>query len=203
MKPVLLVLALVPVLAAAQQPAKKVAAAAPAARLAMAPAVATAEKARVSREALAGVERSIDSEIRSWSLSEPYDLLGFTRGVYLPGYGAVLTTEVNLVITLVNPFMPPPKGARLLQLKEKKQKRLASMRVWMRQALINAGAALDQVPPEERVVFAMTLFYQSFEDRGGLPGQIVIEAPRQALADFKAGRISTEQLDAAIQSWEL
>ena len=73
----------------------------------------------------------------------------------------------------------------------------------MRQALINAGASLDQVPGQDRIVYAMTLFYGSFEDRTGLPGQVVIEAPRQALADFKAGRIDTQQLDAAIQAWEL
>jgi hypothetical protein len=36
-----------------------------------------------------------------------------------------------------------------------------------------------------------------------MPNQVIIEAPRQALADFKAGRIGQAQLDAAIQSREL
>jgi hypothetical protein len=157
----------------------------------------------VSREALASVERSMDSAVRSWDITEPYDLLGFTRGVYLPGYGVVFTSEVNLVVTVITPFSPPPTGNRLVQLKEKKQRRLAFVRGWMRDALVNAGAALNEAPPQERVAFAMTLFYQSFEDRRGMPSQIVIEAPRQTLVDFKAGRISRQQLDAAIQSWEL
>jgi hypothetical protein len=166
-------------------------------------ALAAADRPRVTREALAGVEKNMDSAIRAMDINEPYDLLGFTRSVCLPGYGVVFTTEVNLVVTYINPFSPTPAGNALIQLREKKQRRLASMRVWMRQALINAGASLDQVPGQERIVYAMTLFYGSFEDRTGLPGQVVIEAPRQALADFKAGRIDTQQLDAAIQAWEL
>jgi hypothetical protein len=178
MKPVLLLLVLVSALSAADQP-------------------------RVTREALAGVEKSMDGAIRGMDVDEPYDLLGFTRGVCLPGYGVVFTTEVNLVATLITPFNPQPTGKGLLQLKERKRRRLAIVRNWMREALVNAGAALEQVPPGERVAYAMTLFYQSFEDHGGMPNQIVIEAPRQALADFKAGRIGREQLDAAIQAWEL
>lgn len=171
--------------------------------LALSSALTAADSPRVTRETLAGVERNMDSAIRSWDVVEPYDLLGFTRSVYLPGYGVVLSTEVNLMITVITPFSEAPTGKKLLALKEKKQQRLAFVRNWMREALVNAGAALDQVPPEERIVYAVTLFYQSFEDHSGMPNQVIIEAPRQALADFKAGRITPEQLGAAIQAWEL
>jgi len=171
--------------------------------LALVSVLPAADRPRVSREAMAGVERNMDSAIRSWDVTEPYDLLGFTRGVYLPGYGVVFTTEVNLMITVMTPFNLPPTGKKLLQLKEKKQQRLAFVRNWMRETLVNAGASLDEVPPGERIVYAMTIFYQSFEDHTGMPNQVIIEAPRQALADFKAGRIGQAQLDAAIQSREL
>ncbi len=162
-----------------------------------------ADQPRVTREALHAIERTMDGGIRGLNLTEPYDLLGFTRGVYLPGYGVVFTTEVNLMLTVITPFNLPPEGNALLRLKEKKQQRLAFMRTWMRDQLVNAGASLDQVPLNERIVFAMTIFYQSFEDHSGMPNQIVVSAPRQALADAKLGRISKEQLDAAIQAWEL
>ncbi|HEY1207680.1 MAG: hypothetical protein ABSH46_06265 [Bryobacteraceae bacterium] len=183
MKSILIVLALASVLAAADKPA--------------------ADKPRVTREALAGVEKSTDGAIRSWDVTDPVDLLGFTRAVYLPGYGVVFTTEVNLVVTMMTPMSPPLTGQKLVQLKEKKRQRLTFVRNWMRQALIDAGGSLDQVPPGERIVYAMTLFYQYFEDHSGMPNQIVIEAPRQALADFKAGRIDREKLDAAITAWEI
>lgn len=171
--------------------------------LALVSVLPAADRPRVTREAMAGVEKNMDSAIGSWDVTAPYDLLGFTRGVYLPGYGVVFTTEVNLMITVITPFNLPPTGKKLLQLKEKKQQRLAFVRGWMKDALVNAGASLEQVPPGERVVYAMTLFYQSFEDHSGMPNQVIMEAPRQALADFKAGRIGQAQLDAAIQGWEL
>ncbi len=171
--------------------------------LALASALAAAEKPRVTREELAGVEKSMDNAVRSWDVTAPYDLLGFTQGVYLPNYGVVFTCEVNLMITVITPFSPPPSGPKLAQLKQKKQQRLTFVRGWMRDALVNAGASLAGVPGEERVVFSVTLFYQSFEDHSGMPNQIILEAPRQALVDFKAGRSSREQLDAAIKAWEI
>jgi hypothetical protein len=203
MKPILLALALLAALVAADQPVKKAGSKTPAAKVSVAPALSAAETMRVSRETVAGVEKSLDGGIRAINVNEPIDLLGFTRGVYLPGYGVVFSSEINLVLTIITPFRPEPKGAELQELKARKQRRLAVMRAWMHDALVGAGAALDQVPAQERVVFAMTLFYQSFEDRTGMPSQIIIEAPRQALSDFKAGHISREQLDAAIQTWEL
>lgn len=158
---------------------------------------------RVSREAMASVEQNIDQGIRSLDVNAPYDLLGFTRGVYLPGYGVVLTSEVNLVVTLINPFSPAPAGARLTQLRQRKIQRLEVIRGFMRDALVSAALTLDPVPANEQVVFGMTLFYRKFEEREGLPGQIIMQAPKQTLLDFKANRISKAQLDAAIQVQEL
>jgi hypothetical protein len=177
MKRVLLALAFVSVLAAADRPA-------------------------VTRGALASVEKSLDGGIRSLDFNDPYDLLGFTRGVYLPGSGVVLSAEVNLVITPVTPFSPPPAGVKLTRLREKKLRRLGPMRDWMRQALVDAAKALD-LPPGEHVVLGVTLFYRGFEERQGLPSQIVMQAPRQTLLDFKANRIGRAQLDAAIRVNEL
>ena len=170
---------------------------------ALASVLVAADRPRITRDDLVGVEKNMDSAIRSWDVAEPYDLLGFTRGVYLPGYGVVFTTEVNLMITVITPFNLPPTGAKLQRLKEKKQKRLAFVRNWMRETLISAGSTLNQVPSGEKVVYAVTIFYQSFEDHSGMPNQLIVEAPRQALADFKAGRIDQAKLDAAIQAWEL
>lgn len=162
-----------------------------------------ADRPAVSREAMETVEQSIDRGIRNLDQNEPYDLLGFTRGVYLPGYGVVVTAEINLVITPITPFHQIPAGAQLTRLRQKKIRRLAVVRDLMRTALLNAAATLDPVPGNEQVVFALTLFYRNFEEREGLPGQIIMTAPKQTLIDFKAGKIARPQLDAAIQVQEL
>lgn len=164
--------------------------------------LAAADRSSVTRQELASVEKSLDVGVRRLDPNDPYDLLGFTRGVYVPGYGVVLSAEVNLVITFISPFSPPPTGVRLTQLREKKVRRLTAMRDWMRQALVNAASTLD-LPPNEEVVLGITLFYRGFEERQGLPGQIVMRAPRQKLLDFKDNRIGRAQLDAAILVNEL
>lgn len=162
-----------------------------------------ADQPAVSRDAMTAVEKSVDGAIRGLDASDPYDLLGFTRGVYLPGYGVVLTAEVNLVITPITPFHTVPTGVRALRLHDKKVQRTAVIRQLMRRVLVDAAASLDGVPANERIVFGITFFYQFFEQRDGLPSQIVVQAERKALLDFKTNRINRAQLDAAIQAQEL
>ena len=74
--------------------------------------LAAADRSSVTRQELASVEKSLDVGVRRLDPNDPYDLLGFTRGVYVPGYGVVLSAEVNLVITFISPFSPPPTGVR-------------------------------------------------------------------------------------------
>ena len=52
--------------------------------------------AGASRLALNVFELSFDKRIQTISTDIPFELLGSTRGIYLEGYGAVFTTEVNL-----------------------------------------------------------------------------------------------------------
>src|SRR5260370_456257 len=49
----------------------------------------------VKRAALIAMEKSFDQRIVRLA-DDPYLLVGDTRGVYLEGYGAVFTAEVNL-----------------------------------------------------------------------------------------------------------
>lgn len=164
---------------------------------------AAAEKPRVTRAALASLEREFDQKIQRRDISDPFDMLGSTRGLYLPGYGVVFTSEVNLVLSPFTPFHPAPTAASLEQLHQKKILRLAALKSIMREMLVASAGALESVPPDEQIVLGITLFYRSFENRDGLPSQVAIEASRQALLDFKAGRISSAQLDAAIRTQEL
>jgi hypothetical protein len=166
-------------------------------------ALAAADHPRITRDTMVTVEQNVDRAVRTLDVNDPFDLLGFTRGVYLPGYGVVVTAEVNLVITPITPFHQAPVGAQLTRLRLKKMVRLASLRELMRQALVSAAATLDPVPAGEQIVFGITLFYRAFEEREGLPSQIIMQAPKQTLLDFKANRISKPQLDAAIQVQEL
>jgi len=166
-------------------------------------ALAAGERPRVTRDNLAIVEKDVDQGIRGLDANAPYELLGFTRGVYLPGYGVVLSSETNLVFTMLTPFHPALTNEKVKDLRQKKIERLGAFRDFMRRQLVAAAAALDTVPANEQIVFGVTFFYRRFEDREGLPGQIVMQAPKQTLLDFKANRISKAQFDAAVQVQEL
>jgi len=154
---------------------------------------------RVSRATMAAMEKSFDHRIRSIDVSDPFDLLGSTRGVYLEGYGAVFTAEVNLAVgPAISPFRPALTKEQIAKLRQKKLARLPLLKRQMKDALGALAASLDTVPPSEQMVLGVSLDYFSWEERAGLPGQIVMQARRQALLDVTSGRIR----DAAIREQE-
>jgi len=166
-------------------------------------ALTPAQTPRVSRAALAGFESKLDRTLSKGDVTDPYDLLGSARGVYLPGYGAVFTAELNLVFTLITPFHPEMTASDFQRLHDKKLKKLPALKQAMRQMLIDAAAALETAPPSEQIVLGVTLYYRNSELKDQLPAQIVMQAPRQALLDFKAGRTQSAQLDAVLRTQEL
>jgi hypothetical protein len=79
---------------------------------------------------------------------------------------------------------------------EKKLQRLAAIRGAMRSILLDSARSLDAVPADEQVTVGLSLFYWKWENRDGLPGQIVMHAPRKALlaaANAEQASVSTEE----------
>ena len=158
-----------------------------------------AERPRVSRDALAHMERSFDQRIQRFDLNEPMDLLGSTRGVYLEGYGAVFTAEVNLVPSaVVTPFRPRPEPAELAKLRQRKAARLKQLERQMREMMLELAASLSSVPPEEYIALGVSVFYFSWENREGLPSQVLMRARRQALLEAQARRADPAALEALL-----
>lgn len=147
-----------------------------------------ADKPLVPRQSMEVVERGFDKMLAAVDVNDPFDIIGLTRGVYLEGYGVVLTTETNLVISSVSPFARTPSKEDIARLRQKKITRLQTLKSLMRHQLVAAGTALQSVPANEQVVLAVTLFYRGFEQREGLPDQIIMQAPRQVLLDVGSGR---------------
>ncbi|MGD0015614.1 MAG: hypothetical protein ABSD56_14530, partial [Bryobacteraceae bacterium] len=92
--------------------------------------------------------------------------------------------------------------AQIERLHQKKMRRLVMMRNLIEQMLLVSAESLERLPANEQVVCGMTLFYRSFEKRDGLPSQIVMQAPRQALLEFRAGRTGRAEFDAALRVQE-
>jgi len=162
-----------------------------------------AEEPRVNREELAVIEKSFDQRIESYDIKDPFYLLGTTRGVYLEDYGVVLTAELNLVAAAVmTPFRPVFTKEQIEELRQKKILRLAALKEIMRDMLVTSAASLSKVRPQEQIVIGVSLFCYSWEDTRDLPAQVLMQARRESLLDFKAGRIDNAALDSSIRVQE-
>lgn len=142
---------------------------------------------RVSRPLLATLEKSLDGRIAKLWDDNPMALLGSARGVYLEGFGAVFSAEVNVVMG----------GATLMHLQwtqadkdqhlQKKIGRLPQLKRAMKQALMETAAApaLDAVPLDEQVYLAVFLWRYAWEDAAGSPSQMILQAPKRKLVEAK------------------
>jgi len=144
------------------------------------------------RAALVPLEKSFDDRITHIA-DDPYILVGFTRGIYLEGYGAVFTAEVNLAIgPAQSPFRPVITKDDLLRIRSKKFDRLPVLREAMRRTLLDAATALEEVPAKEQIAVGVSLAYRPDEDMSGMPAQILMQGERGKLIDAKLKRVSLD-----------
>lgn len=161
-------------------------------------AIGGASRPVVTRGAVAAVEKNFDQKVVHELLDDPYLLLGMTRGVYLPSYGAVFTMEVNLAHgASVGPFGAAPQE-QIVRVHKKKLEMYPRLKKAMREMLVSAAGALDTVPPEERLVLGVSLIYHRAEIQTGLPQQVVMSADRKTLLGFQTSRRTASALESAI-----
>jgi hypothetical protein len=165
------------------------------------PANAANATPRVTRPMLVAMEKSMDSRVTRLSQDNPFVLLGPTRGIYLDGYGAVFTAEVNLVSSpaAMLMFRPQMTKEEIEQHRQKKLSRLPQLKEALRQALIDSAASLDTVPGEEQIVVVAMLSKYPWEDTTGLPQQIMMQASKKILLDQ---RNNPAALDSVIRTIE-
>lgn len=141
------------------------------------------EKPKVSRSEIAAMEKSFDQRL-SQLWNEPFLLLGPTRGFYLDQFGAVFTTEMNLVNgPNINPFMQTISKAQIEAHRKKKLERVPALKQAMRKMLTSAAASLDGVPDNQQIVVEVTLAKYNWENMTGVPTEILMQAQKKALLD--------------------
>ena len=157
------------------------------------------ERPRIPRAELAPLERGFDANFTKPGQQYPFDPLGTTRAVYLKGYGVVFTTELNLLVTpRITPFNQFIQKEDVERTHRQKLANLEALKKAMRELLATSAASLDALPPNEQIVVAVTLFYYSWEQKAGLPSQILMQASKGALV--KGGGAA---LNAAVRVEEL
>jgi hypothetical protein len=162
----------------------------------LAGAVAIALQAGVGRPAIAAVEAGLDGKYGSLWPNVLMLVLWTTRGLYLDNYGAVFTTELNLVSAPPRtPMTPPvPNKPDIDRMFAQKIDRVTKLKAAMRGFLADTATSLDMVPPDQQVVLAVTLSRYQWEPTGRLPGHIVMQAKRSDLLQARtAGPAALEQ----------
>lgn len=124
------------------------------------------------------LENRFDYVLKTASRDNPMDVFGRTRGLYVEGYGAVFTTEVELAQSHVFDLFAKPTEADRVRLHVQKLKNVDLLRQQMRNGMAFFAKDLPGLAPTDHVVLAVRLLYQAWEDRTGLPEQIVMQADR-------------------------
>lgn len=157
--------------------------------LAAAALLAAAQPPRPSRQEIAAMERAMDQRFARLDLERPVEVLGLTRGLYIEGFGAVFTAEINLLPAAgISPFRPSISREEVARVREQKLKRLPQIRELMRELLVSAAQSLDRLPPGEQIVLGVLLYAHSWEDASGLPRLIQMQGRRDALLEVALGR---------------
>jgi hypothetical protein len=142
----------------------------------------TQQQSVVKRVAMQSAERNVDARLAGANSADPVDLTGNSRGIYLPGFGVVMTAEIAIVrLPGPSPFHLTFTAEEKAKARARKAQALPKVREAMKAALINAAGDLQTVPLNEKIILAVNLFYWSWEDSSGLPAQIVMQATRQQL----------------------
>ena len=156
---------------------------------------------RVPRSTLAAMEKKLDDSFNKLWSDNPFVVLGPTRGVYLEGYGAVFTAEVNLVAGRpIGIMMPPMTKEDIAMHKQRKIARIPELKKALEKALAVTASSPEMavVPPDEQIVLVAFLSHFPWEDLDGLPAQIMVQGSKKKL--IEAQRQGGAALEAAIHA---
>ncbi|HEX5228848.1 MAG TPA: hypothetical protein VFW44_14115 [Bryobacteraceae bacterium] len=146
------------------------------------PAGSLADSTKVTHGMIEAMQQGLDQKLARLWPQDPVELVGPSLGTYLQGYGAVFLSEVNIAPAPgISPFHPTVSADEIRRTHEKKIQRMDAIRTAMRGMLVDSARSLDSLPGDEQVALGFSLFYWKWENREGLPAQIVMHAQRKAL----------------------
>lgn len=152
---------------------------------------AATPKITITRATFKTLEDSFNQKLATFNSAEPVYMLGASRGVYLQGFGAVFSVELDLIQSpTLNPFHQKILPEEVTATHARKIKQLPLMGKAMLEQMMICARSLDALPANEQIVMVIRLDYQPWEDTDKLPTQILLRADRKSAA---AGDIQVEQ----------
>jgi len=156
--------------------------------------------------ALEEFEHRFEAKLAQTPPPFPFEVLFPAPAVYVPGTAVVLSSIVSLAyVQEPSPFRGPYTPKELASFRERKLQRLPILEQSMREVIVETASAssMDPLPPTERIVLGVTLFYFKWEDSSGLPRQIVMSAEKQKLLQALRDKDKKVDLSTVIQEQKL
>jgi hypothetical protein len=154
------------------------------------PTVAPAPKPAIPRSVLRDLESRFDNSIVT-AAADPIDLRGFTRGLYLEGYGVVFTAEIDLIRSPTpNPFRLVIPPAEVVRTHQRKVEHIPVLVQTMKEMMALSANTLTALRPTDQIVLQVRILYQAWEDTKGLPPEIRMKADRKSAV---AGEIQVDE----------
>jgi hypothetical protein len=131
----------------------------------------------IDSAAVAKIESAFEQKVKDLDPNDPFDRLGACSGVYISGYGLVFTLPLSLVSApTFGPFTGGFTPQKADAIHKRKLAHLPLLKKAMSEMALQASKAFPTLPPTDKVVVAARLFYLDYEDKTGLPNQMVIAA---------------------------
>ncbi len=146
-----------------------------------------ANRAPIDFAELRKTEREVDSRIERFDTSSPMYVIGATRASYIAGTGMVFSLEVSLAPAVgITPFFTKLKPDEVDKIYQAKKARVPMIQDLLLAALPDLAQAVSDLPANEEVVLAATMFYFPYEKLDGMPRQIVVRGQAGALRKLRS-----------------
>jgi hypothetical protein len=147
------------------------------------PVAATVAPARIPQGMLANLEKTFDGRMEAADSKDPFETYGDgTRGLYVEDFGTVFTTEISLIVTPgIFPMSPAITEEKRAAVRQRKLNHLQQLKDLMKDLMKVSAITLVPLPDDQKIVFAVRVRYQRWEDTTGLPAQIVMSADKKSV----------------------
>lgn len=163
----------------------------------------TLEFAPIRRD-LAVFQGVLDTTLKQ-SLPGPFQILGSSRGTYLPDYGAVFSSEVNVYqIRRLSPFdMRPHTEKELKDAHHQMMTRIELVKELIVRAMAEHGATLRQLGAEENLTVVTHLFTGGFnggsDPKREFPSQLVFSVKGSVISEYREAKINLDEFAKSVK----
>jgi hypothetical protein len=163
----------------------------------------TLDFAHIRRD-LAVFQGVLDTTLKQ-SLPGPFQILGSSKGTYLPDYGVVFSLEANVYqLRHLSPFdMRPHTQKELSDAYDQMMTRIELVKELIIRAIAEHGATLRQLGPEENLTVITHLFTGGFnagsDPKREFPSQLVFSVKESVINEYREAKINLDQFSKNVK----